>query len=124
MQYLEPLLTALAALALVELIAFVGLLIIVIVLFIKRYLPPDAPMVYCTPTVTTGTTPVDFKMTPLPDIKAAVAARKEPLGRSCGHCGTRIKTDPVRGVVVGENSYHVYACPACKRETLLPAKLT
>jgi hypothetical protein len=123
MQHLEPLLAALAALALVELIAFVGLLIVLIALFVRRYLPPDAPMVYCTPTVTTGTTPVEFKMTPVPDTRTAGAARKEPLGRSCGHCGTRIKADPVRGVVVGEISYHVYACPTCKRETLLPSKI-
>lgn len=40
-------------------------------------------------------------------------------GRSCGHCGTRIKTDPVKGLVIEEQSYLVYACPDCKKQTLL-----
>lgn len=41
-------------------------------------------------------------------------------GRSCGHCGTRIKSDPVRAVSVDTQSYLVFACPECKKETLLP----
>jgi hypothetical protein len=41
-------------------------------------------------------------------------------GRSCGHCGVRLKGDPVRGIALDEKSYLVYACPDCKKETLLP----
>jgi len=122
MQYLEPILAALAALALVELIAFVGLLIVLIALLVKRYLPANSPSVYCTPTVTGTTAPVELKAALPPDTKTPLKDRKELPGRSCGHCGTRIKTDPIRGVVVGEISYHVYNCPVCKRETLLPAR--
>lgn len=50
--------------------------------------------------------------------KAEVAERKP--GRSCGHCGVRLKGDPIREVAFDENSYLVYACPTCKKETLLP----
>jgi len=124
MQYLEPLLGALAALALVELIVFVGLLVVLVAVFVKRYLPTDSPVLHYSPTVTTGTSnPVEFKATLVPDAKALVKDRKELPGRSCGHCGARIKTDPVRAVVVGDISYHVYACPVCKKETMLGSKL-
>lgn len=122
MQAIEPLLAYLLALLLVELTAFTGLLVVLVALFLKRYLPEPAPTMYYTPTVTTGNLPVEFKMTPLPDPKAAVKERKEAPGRSCGHCGTRIKTDPTRGLVVGEIAYNVYVCPACKKETVLPSK--
>lgn len=50
--------------------------------------------------------------------KKAEAALKP--GRSCGHCGVRIKGDPVRGIALDEKSFLVYACPECKKETLLP----
>jgi len=71
-------------------------------------------------------------MPPLPALPAAaasgaaalVAAKKAEAvlkpGRSCGHCGVRIKGDPVRGIALNETSFLVYACPACKKETLLP----
>jgi hypothetical protein len=55
---------------------------------------------------------------------ALVAAKKAEAalkpGRSCGHCGVRIKGDPVRGIALDEKSFLVYACPECKKETLLP----
>jgi len=55
---------------------------------------------------------------------AVVAAKKAEAalkpGRSCGHCGVRIKGDPVRGIALDEKSFLVYACPDCKKETLLP----
>lgn len=56
---------------------------------------------------------------PVPDAKQ----KKETPGKSCGHCGTRIKGEPIRGVMVDGTSYHVYACPTCKKETLLAVKL-
>jgi len=50
--------------------------------------------------------------------KKAEAALKP--GRSCGHCGVRIKGDPIRGIALDDKSFLVYACPECKKETLLP----
>lgn len=41
-------------------------------------------------------------------------------GRSCGHCGVRIKGDPIRGIALDEQNFLVYGCPQCKKETLLP----
>lgn len=55
---------------------------------------------------------------------AVVAAKKAEAalkpGRSCGHCGVRIKGDPVRGIALEQQGYLVYVCPDCKKETLLP----
>ncbi len=44
---------------------------------------------------------------------------KEKPGRSCGHCGARIKSDPVKAMIVEEESYLVFACPVCKKRTLI-----
>jgi hypothetical protein len=55
---------------------------------------------------------------------ALVAAKKAAAslkpGRSCGHCGTRIKGDPIRGIAFDDKNYIVLCCPDCKKETLLP----
>jgi hypothetical protein len=71
------------------------------------------------PTFTKEVSPAETPaITPIPDAK-----KRELPGRSCGHCGVRIKGEPVRGIMLDGNSYHVFACPTCKKETILPVKL-
>lgn len=72
-------------------------------------------------TVTTNSGPPAEPKTIAAKSKSSVKEKPEPPGKSCGHCGTRIQTLPVRGIALGEDAYSVYQCPACKKETFLPA---
>ena len=78
---------------------------------------PAASAVFSSAAAASGGKPRPSASTLVETLKAQ--AQLKP-GRSCGHCGTRIKTEPVRGIALNENSYLVYACPDCKKETLLP----
>jgi hypothetical protein len=40
-------------------------------------------------------------------------------GRACGHCGVKIKNDPVKEIVLEEQSYLVFECSVCKKQTAL-----
>ena len=40
-------------------------------------------------------------------------------GPYCGHCGKDTAATPVRGIVLVDQVYCVYACSRCQRETLL-----
>jgi len=53
-------------------------------------------------------------------VKQAVV-EPEPPGTSCAHCGTRIKSDPIRQTVNEKETYTIHACPKCAK---LSAKLT
>jgi hypothetical protein len=72
--------------------------------------------------------PLTREVSPAPEAAVVVPIaeakqKKEMPGKSCGHCGVRIKGDPARALMVDGNSYHVYVCPVCKKETLLSVKL-
>ena len=84
-------------------------ILVLLFLLVKRALEPKSPVVSTAQTGAAG----------------LIAARKEQVeaakpGRSCGHCGVRIKGDPVRGVSLDTQSFLVFACPKCKKETLIP----
>lgn len=86
-------------------------ILVLIYLLLHRVLnapPPPAPL----------PPPAPMSAAAIVMAKKAEAALKP--GRSCGHCGVRIKGDPVRGIALDEKSFLVYACPECKKETLLP----
>lgn len=47
----------------------------------------------------------------------------EPPGISCGHCGTRIKSDPINEISLSDTeTYRVYKCPKCSETTLISPK--
>ena len=66
------------------------------------------------------TTPPAPQAVPNPPAQEHKSTPKELPGKSCGHCGTRIKSEPVRGMSIEQASYVVFKCPVCKKETLLP----
>lgn len=48
-----------------------------------------------------------------------VVVEPEPPGKSCAHCGTRIKSDPIRQTVNEKETYTIHACPKCSKLSAL-----
>ena len=90
-------------------------ILVLIFLLLHRVLTAPPPPAVAAPVMPA---PVASSAAALVAAKKAEAALKP--GRSCGHCGVRIKGDPVRGIALDEKSFLVYACRDCKKETLLP----
>jgi hypothetical protein len=110
------------AVAILILLALVALIYMLIPVSRKLFESNTMRHTLTTPIYRTATELVSAKLAEKKKEKQAEKAEKEKFtkpGRSCGHCGVRIKNDPVKGVVIEEQNYLIYDCPECKKQTAL-----
>jgi|SRR5882724_5459076 len=111
-QIIEDTTAIIVAIGLVACLAFICVMLYFVVTFLRQQTSTSK-----------GVTPVIDVPKDMPKVvpeKTAVKYQEAP-GTSCGHCGARIKGNPVSGILVDKDSYTVYVCPICRKKTLLPA---
>lgn len=110
------------AVAILILLALVALIYLLIPLSRKMLDSSGMRPLLSTPVYRTATELVSAKLAEKKKEKLTEKAEKEKVikpGKSCGHCGVRIKNDPVRGVAIEDQNYLIYECPECKKQTAL-----